>query len=147
MRSPLKRIKNNSVQTAPKRGGFTLTEAIVASGLLLIAIVPVLKALTIAHLHTAIIERRTRSLNIVQTKLDEVRAKSLYSYSMDFSKTYTAPEPYICVVSDPDYESDSGGLREITVQAGCDIDASGSLSPGEILVTLKTLITRRWNDG
>jgi len=124
--------------------GFTLTEAIVASGLLIIAIVPVLKALTVAHLNTAIIERRTRSLDLSRTKLDEIRALSIYNYSTNFSETDTGSAPYLCEVFDPDYSAVPADLRKIIVSAGYDVDGNMVLSAEETFVRLETLITRRW---
>ena len=61
--------------------GLTITEVVVASGLLIIAIVPMLQALTTANLNAADVERKTRSLILAQAKLDEIKAKSIYHYT------------------------------------------------------------------
>ncbi len=144
MRVKLTRLLTVQCLARNKSDGFTLTEAIVASGLLIIAIVPVLKALTVAHLNAAIVERRTHSLNFAQAKLNEVRALSIYSYSLNFSGTDSGSAPYLCEVSDPNYSQAPPDLRAIIVSAGYDIDGNMRLSAEETFVMLETLITRRW---
>ena len=126
-----------------KSAGLTLTEVVVASTLLIIAIVPILKAMTSAHVSTTIIERKTRSLTLAQAKLDEIKARSIYSYSTSFTENDTSLDgSYLCDVTD-----DSGDpLRTITVSVGYDLDDDNTLTTGEIEVTLATLIARRWTD-
>lgn len=123
-------------------GGFTLTEVVVASALLITAIVPVLKALTAVHLHATQIEHRTRCLNIAQAGLEEIKARSIYNYNASFASSSTAVEgSYLRTVSDTAVTAD---LRRISVAAGYDADGNGALAAGETLVTLQTLIARRW---
>ncbi|MGD8499110.1 MAG: hypothetical protein PVJ86_00590 [Phycisphaerales bacterium] len=122
--------------------GFTLTEVVVASALLIVAIVPILKALTSGHVMTALIEQKTRSLTLAQAKLDEIRARSIYEYSTLYSETSAAlGDSYLCTVADTAMGSD---LRTIEVSVGYDHDGDGLLSSDEIEVTLATLIARRW---
>ncbi len=125
------------------RSGLTLTEVVVASGLLMIAMVPVLKGLTLAHMHTSIIERKTKSLLLAQARLEEIRARSIYHYS-DFFARDNEPlgDSYLCNVTDT---SASPNLREITVAVGQDLDGNNDLSEDEIEVTLATRIARRWD--
>ncbi len=69
------------------RAAFTLTEVVVASTLLILAIVPILKGLTSVHVNSIIIERKTRSLTLAQAKLNEIKARSIYDYTSDFTET------------------------------------------------------------
>ncbi len=126
--------------------GFTITEVVVASLLLAVAIVPILKALTSAHLSTAVIERRTRSLTLAQAKLDDIKARSIYSYTnggSSFTESDTALDgSYLCNVAD-----DSGDpLKTITVSVGFDLNGDKTLAADEIEVTLVTYLARRWTD-
>ncbi len=122
--------------------GFTLTETVVASTLLIIAIVPILKALTTAHLNTGFIEHKTRSLTLALTKLDDIKARSIYNYDDDFEENNSSLDGlYLCNVDDA---STGTNLRTITVSVGYDLDGDDVLTSDEILVTLKTLLARRW---
>lgn len=125
-----------------KPAGFTLTEVVVASALLVIAIIPILKGLTSAHLTTAIIEHKTRSLSLAQAKLDEIRASSIYNYSGTFTQTYVSLDgPYLCSVTDT---GAGANLRTITVEVGYDSDGDSILVPDEVDVSLITLVAKRW---
>ena len=113
-----------------------------ASGLLAIAIVPILRALTTAHVTTTVIEHRTCSLMLAQAKLDEIRARSIYSYSSSFAEANLSVDgPYLCTVADT-----SGGadLRTIVVAVGYDVNGNNVLDADEVQVTLPTLIAKRW---
>jgi len=125
-----------------KSGGFTLTEVIVAATLLIIVIVPILRALTIAHVSSRIIEHRTQSLILAQAKLDEIKARSIYDYSSTFAETNSSIEgSYLCNVEDTTINSN---LRRITVLVGGDLNGDSTLEADEIEITLATLIARRW---
>ena len=80
-RSVKRNTSHESRVTSHAPAGFTLTEVVVASALLIVAISPILKALTSAHLNTTIIEHKTRSLTLAQAKLDEIKARSIYNYT------------------------------------------------------------------
>jgi len=124
------------------RAGLTLTEVVVASGLLVIAMVPVLKGLTVAHLHTSIIERKTKSLALAQARLDSIRARSVYHYSDSFAESdQELGDSYLCDVTDVPISSN---LRLIAVSVGQDIDGDGNLSEDEVEVSLATEIAKRW---
>ena len=128
----------------PRATGFTITEVVVASALLIIAMVPILKALTSAHVSTAFIEYKTRSLTLAQAKLDEIKARSIYDYTnggASFAESNTSLDgSYLCNVTD-----DSGDpLKTITVSVGFDLNGDSTLATDEIEVTLATLLARRW---
>jgi Tfp pilus assembly protein PilV len=137
------KIVNRKSKIKNRYAGLTLTEVVVASALLLIAIVPILKAMTSVHVSSTSIERKTRCLTLAQAKLDEIKARSIYSYSTSFTENDTSLDgSYLCDVTD-----DSGDpLRTITVSVGYDLDGDNTLTTGEIEVTLATLIARRWTD-
>lgn len=121
--------------------GFTLTEVIVASALLITAIVPILKALTSVHVNAIKIEHKTRSLNLAQTKLDEIKARSFYDYDDAYSENSKAIDgSYLCTVTDKSVSTD---LRMLVVMVGYDTDSNKTLSAAETLVTLETYIARR----
>jgi hypothetical protein len=122
--------------------GFTLTEVIAASALLVIAMVPILKGLTSAHLSTKIIERKTRSLALAQGKLDKTKACSVYYYTDTFTEDDLPLDgSYLCNVA---YTSAGSNLKKIIVSVGYDLDDDDILSDDEILVTLGTLVAKRW---
>jgi len=125
-----------------KPAGLTLTEVVVASALLIIAIVPILKALTSAHVTSTIIERKSRSLTLAQAKLDEIRARSIYNYSSTFTESSTSLDgPYLCSVVDT---SGGSNLRTIEISVGYDLNNNNELELDEVEVTLATLVARRW---
>jgi len=133
-----------SIITPAKRksGGFTLTEVVIASTLLVIAIIPILRALTTAEVSNRIIEHRTQSLILAQAKLDEIKARSVYHYSGSFMETNSSMEgSYLCNVQD---SSINANLRQITVSVGEDFNGNSTLDGDEIEITLATLIARRW---
>jgi len=122
--------------------GFTLSEVIVTSSLLVIAIVPILKALTAGHLGTTIIEHKTYSLMLAQSKLDEIKADSVYRYSGTFSESdVSVGGRYFCNIDDIPSGSD---LRKIRVSVGYDLDGDDRLASSEVSVVLSTLIAKRW---
>ena len=113
-----------------------------ASALLIIALVPILKALTSAHASSMIVEHRTISLVLAQGKLDEIKARSVYHYDDSYTETDSSVDgSYLCNVSDSAVSAD---LRQITVSVGYDLSGNSVLDAGEIEVTLATLLARRW---
>ena len=125
-----------------KSRGFTLTEVVIASSLLVIAIIPILRALTIAQVSNRIIEQRTNSLILAQAKLDEIKARSVYDYSSTFAETNSSIEgSYLCNVAD---SSVNANLRQITVSVGEDLNGNSTLDADEIEITLTTLVAKRW---
>ena len=125
-----------------RESAFTLTEVVVASSLLIVAIVPILRALTAAHLNSVIIERKTKSLSLAQAKFDEIKARSIYNYSDSFAATDEVLEDsYLADITD---SAVSSNLRRIVIAVGHDTDEDSQLEADEIHITLDTLIARRW---
>jgi len=146
IRNVKRNTSHESRVTSRAPAGLTLTEVVVASALLIIAISPILQALTSAHLGTSTIEHKTRSLTLAQAKLDEIKARSIYDYTnggATFAESNTSLDgSYLCNVTD-----DSGDpLKTIAVSVGYDYDGNSTLATGEIKVTLTTLLARRWTD-
>ncbi len=132
-----RKLKNRN-----RPAGFTLTEVVVASALLIIALVPILKALTSAHVVGTIIEHKTRSLTLARAKLDDIRARSIYNYSSTFAETSTSLEgQFLCTVTDSGPGTD---LRTVAVSVGYDSNTDNILDSGETDVTLTTLLANRW---
>lgn len=124
------------------RAGLTLTEVVIASALLIVAMVPILKGLTNSHLGTVIIERKTRSLVLAQARLDEIKARSVYNYSQSFAENDLSLDgSYLCNVVD---EAINSNLRKITVLVGYDYDGDNTLDSDEIEVNQATYIAKRW---
>jgi Tfp pilus assembly protein PilV len=130
------------IRSGKKSAGLTITEVVVASSLLIIAIIPILKGLTGANLSTSLIEYKTRSLALAKAKLNDIKARSIYHYSDSFAETNTSLDgSYLCNVTDASVSSD---LRTITVSVGYDLNGNSALSAGEIEVTLATYLAKRW---
>jgi Tfp pilus assembly protein PilV len=124
--------------------GFTLTEVIVASALLIIAMGPILNALTSAHVSSTSIEYKTRSLTLAQGKLDEIKARSIYDYTnggASFAESNTSLDgSYLGNVTDDAVDP----LKTITVSVGYDQNGDSTLASDEVEVTLTTYLARRW---
>jgi len=119
----------------------TLTETLVASALLLVSIVPLLKALTVAQATDRVVERRSWSLMLAQSELDRIRARSIHDYDHNFNATSAAlGRGYLCSVSD----DRDPNLRTVTVSVGLDRNEDGALASEEIEVRLCTSLARRW---
>lgn len=130
------------LKIAKRFAGLTLIEVVIASVLLIVAIVPILKGLSIAHAGAAVIEHKSRSLVLAQAKLDEIKARSVYHYSSSFAvNNYSLGSSYLCTVTDSPVNS---YLRTITVQVGYDLNGDASLASSEVNITLATLLAQRW---
>lgn len=122
------------------RMGMTLTEVVVSSALLAAALIPTLRALTTAHATGIRIEQKTQSLILAQSKLEEIRARSIHHYATSFAeRSVVLTGSYLCDVTD-DQDPD---LRLVTVSVGYDEDTDGHLSEEETEVALTTYIARR----
>ena len=124
-----------------RAAGFTILETVVASLLLAIAFLPIIRGLSSVHRTTVIIEEKTRSLALAQSKLDEIKARSIYGYSTDFNESSTVLDgSYRCNVTD----DQDASLRTVAVSVGHDDNGNATLSSGEVLVTLRTYLAKRW---
>ncbi len=136
------KLNKKSKRRCRRARAFTLTEVVVASGLLIVAMIPILRGLTAAHFGARIIEKKTAALSLAQTKLDEIKVRSIYDYAGTYTETNTdMGSSYLCSVTDSVI---GGDLRNITVNVGHDDDGNSVLAAAEIAVTLDTLIARRW---
>ena len=136
-------VKANSTRSrSHKRGskclaGMTITEVVVASGLLVIALVPTLRALGTATLTQTKIAWKTQSLALARGKLDEIRARCVHHYGDSFTQSSVVLDgAYLCNISD----GGDTNLKLLTVAVGYDVDSNGSLSNDETEVTLATYI-------
>jgi len=143
-RSVKRNTSHESRVTSHAPAGFTLTEVIVASALLIIAMVPILRALTSAHASSTSIEHKTRSLTLAQAKLDDIKARSIYDYTnggSSFAESNTSLDvSYLCNVTD----NSGDPLKTIAVSVGYDLNGDITLAADEIEVTLTTYLARRW---
>jgi hypothetical protein len=115
-----------------------------ASALLIVAMVPILRSLTKANMLSSSVEIETQCLVFAQGKLDEIRARSVYNFGS--SGSFTASNvvlsgSYLCNITDTTAGTD---LKQITVSVGYDDNGNGTLSSDEVEVTLATYVARRW---
>ena len=143
MRRELTKLSLSPSIAKRKAGGFTFTEVIVASSLLILAMVPILRALTQAHFGSVVIERRSRCLTLAQTKLDDVKARSIYNWvGPPFTENNISLDgAYLCTVLDTSMGAD---LKKITVEVGYDLNGNNILGVDEIEIELVTYVARRW---
>jgi Tfp pilus assembly protein PilV len=121
--------------------GLSIIEVAMASVLLIVAMVPILRSLTKANMYSAEIGPKTQSLILAQDKLDEIKARAVYHYSDSFAANdLVLTGSYLCDVTDDGNPT----LRTITVSVGLDQNGDGVLSSGEYEVTLATKIAKRW---
>jgi len=131
-------------KTYRRHKGLSLIEVAMASVLLIVAMVPILKSLTKANMLSSEVERKTQALVLAQGKLDEIRASSVYGFGS--SGSFTAGNvvlsgSYLCNITDTAAGTD---LKQITVSVGYDDNGSGTLSSDEVEVTLTTYFANRW---
>ncbi len=131
----LKRSRN------PRCAGVTLTEAVVASTLLLVSIIPLVKAMTATHGMDRVIERKSWSLLLAQQELERIRARSIYHYDESLAMTsHGLGDGFLCTITDDKNET----LRTVTVAVGLDFNGDGALAAGEVEVRLCTALAKRW---
>ena len=131
----------NNLTALRRRRGINIIEVTLASALLIVAMVPVLKSLTKANMFSSEIEKKTQALVLAEGKLDEIRARSIYHYSTSLAQTNVSlGNSYLCNITD----NRADPLRTVTVSVGRDDNANNVLSSNEIEVTLSTCIAIRW---
>jgi Tfp pilus assembly protein PilV len=124
--------------------GLSIIEVAMASVLLIVAMVPILRSLTKANMLSSSVERKTQCLALAQGKLDEIRARSIYNFGS--SGSFTASNvvlsgSYLCNITDTTVATD---LKQITVSVGYDDNHNGSLTGDKMEVTLTTCFAKRW---
>lgn len=135
-------IHNRQMTTNNRFLGFTLTEVVASSLLLGIAILPILRGLTISQFQNKIIEQKARSRILAQARLDRIKVCSVYHYTDNFIQSDLSLDGlYLCDIDDTSVEAN---LRKIVVSVGYDSNKNDQLADDEILVTLSTYIARRW---
>jgi len=121
--------------------GYTLTEVLVASALLILVSVPMFKALTANYVFSNSIQYKTKSVIYAKSRLDRARAIAAGNYNTALVESNTSlGEGYFCSVTDTGF---AGNIRTVSVSAGYDNDEDGTLDTGEVQITLNTLIARR----
>lgn len=137
---PQARWFRKTIATRNRRSGVTLTEAVVASALLLIGIAPLLKGLATTQVMDRAIERKSWSLLLAQRELERIRAGCLYryddSYCMD---SQVLQDNYLCTIEDDRHPV----LKTVTVSVGLDRNTDGLLSAEEVEARLCTRMARR----
>ena len=122
------------------QAGLTLTEVIVASALLVLSIVPLLRALTVAQAQDRAIERKSWSLMLAQRELEYLRARCIRHYDACYRVNSRAlRDGYLCTVAD----DEDPRLRTVTVSVGLDQNGDGVLSTEEVEVRLSTRLAKR----
>jgi hypothetical protein len=123
-----------------QRPGVTLTEVIVASALLVLSIVPLLKALTVTQMQDRALERKSWSLLAAQRELELLRARCLSRYDTCYrADSRLLSDGFLCTVDDDAHPV----LRTVTVSVGLDADGDGVLAGDEVEVHLSTRLARR----
>jgi Tfp pilus assembly protein PilV len=129
-------------KTNRRHKGLSIIEVAMASVLLIVAMVPILKSLTKANMLSSEVERKTQSLVLAQGKLDELKARSIYSFDTSYAaNNVVLSGSYLCNVSDTTVAAD---LKQITMSVGYDDNHNGSLADDKIEVILTTCFARRW---
>ncbi len=124
-----------------RQAGVTIVEVVIASALLLVAIVPILKAMTSAQVTGRVVSRRTESLTLAQGKLSEIQAMMMQDFSASYAETADVLSgSYLANVSDDGHAS----RKTISVSVGYDDDGDDALASDEVLVTLTTLVVIRY---
>lgn len=120
--------------------GLTLTEVLVALMIMAAAMVPILKALTLAHHGSMRLERRSTSWLLAQSQLEELRARSVADWNASWTQgVRSLGAGYYGRVSDSGPMND---LRTVRVQTGFDVDGNHALDAGEVTADLSGLIAR-----
>ena len=131
---PERRIK--SIQQSGRfRPGMTFTEVLVATLILSLAMVPILRAMGSVHLFSAKMEKNSRCLILAQNQMEEIKARTASDYASCRSvSNKDLGEGYLCSIS---ADGDSS-FRIVSVSVGYDENQNGLLDTEEILLTLRT---------
>ena len=120
--------------------GVSLVEVVTASALLLISLIPILKAITVGQVTARVVDRKTRSLTLAQAKLDEIKIQLIYHFSTSTSASNVVLDgSYLGNVTD----DGAAALKTISVAVGFDSDGDSILDASEVVITLATLCAKR----
>jgi prepilin-type N-terminal cleavage/methylation domain-containing protein len=123
------------------KSGYTLTEVLVASVLLLVVSVPMLKALTTGYVYANTVRYKTQSTAYAQSRLARARAIAAAQYHISLAESNTdVGQGYLCSVTDTGYSIE---IRTVAVSVGYDRDEDGLLDADEIDITLTSKIAYR----
>lgn len=113
---------------------------VIATALLTVAMVPMLKALTASQVNTRLIEQQSKSIIFAQSKFEQLRAKSIHNFgdSLDENSTNLGGD-YLCNVND----DENSTLKKVSVSVGYDNNGNGLLNNQEVNITLHSYIARR----
>jgi Tfp pilus assembly protein PilV len=140
MHTTVKKTWTNII-SRQRRTALTLPEVIVAASLLLIALVPILKALTQVNMNAVTIERKTQCLCLAQAKLNKIQADSIYNFAGAVTlNNEVLSGSYLCNTT----VTTSGTLKTVKVDVGLDLNSDSVLAAGEIVITLQTQVAQRW---
>lgn len=118
----------------------TFTEVLVASLILSLAMVPVLKAMTQGHRYSRMLERKTQCLIAARNAIEQLHARAIENYNSSWSvSNQSVGGGYLVNIS----AGSNPDLRTVTVTAGFDENQNRSLDSGEVLVCLRTQIAKQ----
>jgi len=124
-----------------KERGFTLTELLVSTFLLSIAIVPIVKYLAETQVLSRRMERATKAVFLAQRRMEKIEAQTLKNFGADRSASNVQLMPgYLCNVTDG---QEGPLLKSIKVSVGYDTNGNGILDADEINITLDTKLAKR----
>ncbi len=124
----------------PRRRGnraVTLVEVLVASALLGVALVPVFDMVTRGLVLSQEVQRRSQAVLLAEREMEDALAKAARDFSLSLAKTnQPLGDGYLVTVTQV-----AGSRRKtLHVEVGRDVDASSTLSAGEVLAALSTLV-------
>lgn len=122
-------------QSGRFRRGMTFTEVLVATLILSLAMVPILRAMGSVHLFSAKMEKNSRCLILAQNQMEELKARAASDYASCRSvSNKDLGEGYLCSIA-----ADGDSLfRIVSVSVGYDENQNGLLDTEEVLLTLRT---------
>lgn len=120
------------------RRGMTLLEVLLAMALLGAALVPVYAMIAEGLAVTRDIELRTRATFLAEQEVERVLAEAAADYDQDFDRfSADLGGGFLVTVLDLPQTAFS---KRISVRVAWDADGNGSLSNGEVLASLMTLV-------
>jgi hypothetical protein len=127
----------------PVRSGLTLVELILASALLVVAMVPILNAAARASTTAQTIDWRTRATFLAQQQMESILAQASENFGQDFTRDWLdLGDGYRAKVQ----QSPLALLKKmIIVRVGRDGNGNGQLEDTEVLATLATIVADRGN--